>query len=91
MKSLFPNHAVAIGALLFALTASAIAQTYPTRPIRLIAPFPAGGLADVLARLVSDEMSKSLGQPIIVENRAGAGATLVPRPSPRPRPMATRC
>lgn len=73
MKSLFPNHAVAIGALLFALTASAIAQTYPTRPIRLIAPFPAGGLADVLARLVSDEMSKSLGQPIIVENRAGAG------------------
>ena len=45
----------------------------PDRPIRLIAPFPAGGLADVLARAVGDEMSKSLGQPVIVENRAGAG------------------
>ena len=39
----------------------------------MIAPFPAGGLADVLARLVGDEMSKTLGQPVIVENRAGAG------------------
>jgi tripartite-type tricarboxylate transporter receptor subunit TctC len=51
----------------------AFAQTYPTHAIRLVAPFPAGGLADVLARLVGDEMSKSLGQPVIVENRAGAG------------------
>jgi tripartite-type tricarboxylate transporter receptor subunit TctC len=51
----------------------AAAQTYPDRPIRLIAPFPAGGLADVLARAVGDEMSKTLGQPVIVENRAGAG------------------
>jgi tripartite-type tricarboxylate transporter receptor subunit TctC len=64
---------LASGAILVALTACALAQTYPTRAIRLIAPFPAGGLADVLARLVSDEMSRSLGQPIIVENRAGAG------------------
>ena len=58
-------------AVLIATAASA--QTYPDRPIRLIAPFPAGGLADVLARAVGDEMSKSLGQPVIVENRAGAG------------------
>jgi tripartite-type tricarboxylate transporter receptor subunit TctC len=49
------------------------AQSYPDRPIRLIAPFPAGGLADVLARAIGDEMSKTLGQPVIVENRAGAG------------------
>jgi tripartite-type tricarboxylate transporter receptor subunit TctC len=54
-------------------SAAAQAQSYPDRPIRLIAPFPAGGLADVLARAVGDEMSKSLGQPVIVENRAGAG------------------
>ena len=53
--------------------AAAQAQNYPDRPIRLIAPFPAGGLADVLARAVGDEMSKTLGQPVIVENRAGAG------------------
>jgi len=52
------------------------AQSYPDRPIRLIAPFPAGGLADVLARAVGDEMSKTLGQPVIVENRAGAGGNI---------------
>jgi tripartite-type tricarboxylate transporter receptor subunit TctC len=55
---------------------AAQAQTYPDRPIRLIAPFPAGGLADVLARAVGDEISKTLGQPVIVENRAGAGGNI---------------
>jgi tripartite-type tricarboxylate transporter receptor subunit TctC len=59
----------------FALNA-ALAQTYPDRPIKMIAPFPAGGLADVLARTVSDELTKALGQPIIVENRAGAGGNI---------------
>jgi tripartite-type tricarboxylate transporter receptor subunit TctC len=73
MKSFFPTRALAIGAILVTFTTSALAQTFPTRAIRLIAPFPAGGLADVLARLVSEEISKSLGQPIVVENRAGAG------------------
>ena len=58
-------------ALCFATMAQA--QTYPDRPVRLIAPFPAGGLADVIARAVGDQMAKSLGQPVIVENRAGAG------------------
>jgi tripartite-type tricarboxylate transporter receptor subunit TctC len=62
-----------LSAFLLAPASSAQAQTYPERPIRLIAPFPAGGLADVLARAVGDEMSKTLGQPVIVENRAGAG------------------
>ena len=52
------------------------AQSFPDRPIRLIAPFPAGGLADVLARAVGDEMAKTLGQPVIVENRAGAGGNI---------------
>jgi tripartite-type tricarboxylate transporter receptor subunit TctC len=52
------------------------AQGYPNRPIRMVAPFPAGGLADVLARAVGEEMSKSLGQPVIVENRAGAGGNV---------------
>jgi tripartite-type tricarboxylate transporter receptor subunit TctC len=61
-----------VSAIVIAASA-AQAQTYPDRSIRLIAPFPAGGLADVLARAVGDEMSKSLGQPVIVENRAGAG------------------
>ena len=68
------TRALAIGLLLTARADTrAQAQTYPDHVIRLIAPFPAGGLADVLARAVSDEMSRSLGQPVIVENRAGAG------------------
>ncbi len=62
-----------IGLLAIAFTVPAQAQSYPDRPIRLIAPFPAGGLADVLARAVGDQMQKTLGQTIIVENRAGAG------------------
>jgi tripartite-type tricarboxylate transporter receptor subunit TctC len=52
------------------------AQTYPDRPVRLIAPFPAGGLVDVLARAVGDEISRTLGQPVIVENRPGAGGNI---------------
>ena len=48
------------------------AQGYPNRPIRLIVPAPAGGGTDILARLISDGLTKSLGQPIIVENRGGA-------------------
>ena len=69
-----PVKAVVAGIALVALCApEASAQAYPNRAVRLIAPFPAGGLVDVLARLVGDEMSKALGQPVIVENRAGAG------------------
>jgi tripartite-type tricarboxylate transporter receptor subunit TctC len=52
------------------------AQTWPDRTIRLIAPFPAGGLVDVLARAVGDELAKSLGQSVIVENKPGAGGNL---------------
>ncbi len=55
---------------------AAIAQPWPARPISLIVPFPAGGTTDVLARAVGQELSKSLGQPVVVESRPGAGATL---------------
>src|SRR6187431_3568525 len=64
---------ILLACLTLVVALPAQAQSYPDRPIRLIAPFPAGGLADVLARAVGDEISKSLGQPVIVENRAGAG------------------
>jgi tripartite-type tricarboxylate transporter receptor subunit TctC len=60
-------------ALALGCASAAQAQTYPDRPIRLIAPFPAGGLADVLARAVGDQMQRTLGQPVVIENRAGAG------------------
>jgi tripartite-type tricarboxylate transporter receptor subunit TctC len=58
------------------LVTAAQAQNYPNRPIHLIAPFPVGGLADVLARSVGDEISKTLGQPVIVETRAGVGGNV---------------
>jgi tripartite-type tricarboxylate transporter receptor subunit TctC len=69
------RHALAAG-LLLAGCIAARAQSYPDHVIRLVAPFPAGGLADVLARAVGDEMARSLGQPVIVENRAGAGGNV---------------
>jgi tripartite-type tricarboxylate transporter receptor subunit TctC len=61
---------------ILSLASQAAAQTYPNRPIRIIAPFPAGGLVDVLARAVGDELAKSLGQPVIVENKPGAGGNI---------------
>ena len=52
------------------------AQAYPSKPIKIIVPFPAGGTTDIVARLVGQRMSESMGQPIIVENRGGAGGSL---------------
>jgi tripartite-type tricarboxylate transporter receptor subunit TctC len=57
-------------------SAPALAQDYPTRPITLIVPFPAGGPTDTIARVTAQSMSKLLGQQIIVENVSGAGGTL---------------
>jgi tripartite-type tricarboxylate transporter receptor subunit TctC len=50
--------------------------SYPDKPIRIMAPFPPGGLVDVLARAVGEEMAKTLGQPVIVENKPGAGGNI---------------
>ena len=63
-------------AALFAFCASAFAQGYPAKPIHIIAPFPAGGGYDFLSRLLGAEMSKTFGQPVIVENKAGANGNI---------------
>jgi tripartite-type tricarboxylate transporter receptor subunit TctC len=59
--------------------APAIAQDYPTRPITLVVPYAAGGGNDTMARIVADKMSRTLGQQIVIENRAGAGGTIATR------------
>jgi tripartite-type tricarboxylate transporter receptor subunit TctC len=64
-------------ALLCALApAISSAQTYPTRPVTLVVPFPPGGTTDVLARTLGQDLGKSLGQPVVIESKPGAGATL---------------
>ncbi|MBR8652672.1 tripartite tricarboxylate transporter substrate binding protein [Achromobacter sp. Marseille-Q0513] len=63
-------------ALLGAAALSAQADTYPSRPIKVVSPFPAGGATDVLTRVLAERMAKDLGQPMIVENKAGAGTSI---------------
>jgi tripartite-type tricarboxylate transporter receptor subunit TctC len=59
-----------------AFSRTASAETYPTRPVRLIAPFPPGGVVDLFSRLIAQPLSERLGQAVIVDNRAGAGGNL---------------
>jgi tripartite-type tricarboxylate transporter receptor subunit TctC len=66
-------------AMILAIVTSAAAQaqtTYPNRPIRVVVPFPPGGLNDVVARLVSQRLAENLGQTILIENRGGATGTI---------------
>jgi tripartite-type tricarboxylate transporter receptor subunit TctC len=69
-------HLAAGAAALPAISRVAWAQSYPMRPIRLIVGWPAGGAGDLLARLIGQRLSERLGQPIIIENRPGAGGNL---------------
>ena len=75
-----PRRALALATALLAapilLATQCLAQDYPTRPIRIIVPFGAGGPADVTARLIGNVLQESFGQPFVVENRTGAGGVI---------------
>jgi tripartite-type tricarboxylate transporter receptor subunit TctC len=65
-----------IAALFFALTTAASAQDYPTRPITLVVPYPAGGGVDAMARIVADKLTAALGQQVLVDNRGGGSGLI---------------
>ena len=67
---------VAAAVLLAVGITQAVAQSYPTRPVRMVIPWPAGGITDVIARGVNLHLAEVLGQPVVIDNRPGAGGTL---------------
>ncbi len=71
LRSLFAAAVTAVLAI-----GGAAAQDFPTRPITLVIPFPAGGSTDLVGRLIAERMSVELGQPVVVENKGGAGGNL---------------
>ena len=65
-----------LGVVAFALSVTAVAQTWPSKPVKWVVPFAPGGTTDILARTIGEKLTIALGQPIIVENRPGAGGAL---------------
>ena len=67
---------IAAAIFAIALPGAAIAQPFPSRPITIVVPYPAGGPLDQVARTVSEHMRETLGQPLVVENVSGAGGSI---------------
>jgi tripartite-type tricarboxylate transporter receptor subunit TctC len=75
-----------LAALLFGLAPPAAADDYPSKPITLIVPFPAGGGVDVIGRIVADKLAAELGQPVVIDNRGGAAGVIGTRVAARAAP-----
>ena len=78
-------------AILFAALCGAVsAQTFPSKPLRILVPFPPGGGTDVAARALGEHLFRELGQPVVVDNRPG-GNSVIATEALAPKPTATRC
>ena len=80
-----------VAAFTIAFAFAAHAQSYPTKPIRLVVPFPAGGPTDTSARLVGQALSARIGQTVVIENQGGAGGTIGARQVATAPATAIRC
>src|ERR1700685_3482313 len=69
-------HLAGFAAASFAMARLALADTYPSRPLRWIVPFPAGGSTDLIARLMGEWLAARLGQPVVIENKPGGGTNI---------------
>lgn len=67
---------IAVGCCALALSCAAHAQTFPAKPVRMVVPFPAGGPTDIVGRTIAQKLSESLGQPVVIDNRAGVGGVI---------------
>lgn len=76
MKIRSTRRSVLIAGIGLAAAGGSFAQEWPTKPVVIVVPFAAGGTTDLVARALGEQLGRSLGQPVLIENRPGAGTTL---------------